>query len=136
MFIDPVRDPIRERFAWRIASALDGDTLKASAEIFLGRHDFSSFGSPTSEKGTTVRTVTKSEWKKKPNGEWQYEVRADAFLYRMVRRLVFIQVAASQGRCSVKEIQPALKGQGRLPAGLAPAHGLTLTNVEYGSHYA
>ncbi len=131
LFHAPVRDPLRERFAWRVPSAMDGETLNRAAETFLGIHDFVSFGSPTTEKGTTVRTVTKSEWRKRPNGEWQYQVRADAFLYRMVRRLVYIQVAVSQGRCSVKEIQLALKGQGRLPAGLAPATGLTLVNVEY-----
>lgn len=133
LFIDPIRDPLRERLAWRLNFAVDAESLKRTAEIFLGTHDFASFGSPTSEKGTTLRTVTKSEWRKKPDGEWQYEVRADAFLYRMVRRLVFVQVAASQGRCSVKEIRLALKGQARLPAGLAPANGLTLVNVEYGS---
>ena len=133
VFHDPVRDPLRERFGWRMSFAVDGESLKRTAEIFLGTHDFASFGSPTSEMGTTVRTVTKSEWRKKPNGEWQYEVRADAFLYRMVRRLVFVQVAASTGKCSVKDVQSALKGQGKLPAGLAPANGLTLTNVEYGS---
>ena len=110
---------------------VDGESLNRAAEIFLGTHDFASFGSTTSEMGMTVRTVTKSEWRKKPDGEWQYRVRADAFLYRMVRRLVYIQVASSQGRCSVKEIQLALKGQGRLPAGLAPANGLTLVNVEF-----
>ena len=134
VFHDPVRDPLRERFGWRMSFAVDGESLNRTAEIFLGTHDFASFGSPTSEMGTTVRTVTKSEWRKKPNGEWQYEVRADAFLYRMVRRLVFVQVAASTGKCSVKDVQSALKGQGKLPAGLAPANGLTLTNVEYGSH--
>lgn len=133
LFCEPIRDPLRERFAWRLWPRPDGDALKQNAEVFLGTHDFASFGSPTSEKGTTVRTVTRSEWRRKQNGEWQFEVRADAFLYRMVRRLVFVQVAVAQGRCSVKEIQLALKGQGRLPAGLAPAHGLSLIDVEYGS---
>jgi tRNA pseudouridine38-40 synthase len=134
LFCEPIRDPLRERFAWRLGTALDGDALKHNAEIFPGTHDFAAFGSPTSEMGTTTRTVTRSEWRQKPNGEWQFEVRADAFLYRMVRRLVFVQVAAAQGRCSVEEIRLALKkGQGRLPAGLAPAHGLSLHDVEYGS---
>jgi tRNA pseudouridine38-40 synthase len=133
LFQDRLRDPLRERFAWRIPSAMDGECLGQTAQILLGTHDFASFGSPTSDKGTTTRTVTRSEWRKKPDGEWQYEVRADAFLYRMVRRLVYVQVAASQGRCSVKEVELALKGRGKLPAGLAPANGLTLMNVEYGS---
>lgn len=133
LFSDTFRDPLRERFAWRLSTPLDGDALKQNADIFLGTHDFAAFGSPTSEKGTTVRTVTKSEWRRKPDGEWQFEVRADAFLYRMVRRLVFIQVSLAQGKCSVEDARLALSKQTRLTAGLAPAHGLTLVNVEYGS---
>ena len=133
LFCEPIRDPLRERFAWRLWPRLDGDALSQTAEVFLGTHDFASFGSPTSEKGTTIRTVTESEWRRKPNGEWQFEVRADAFLYRMVRRLVFVQAAVAQGRGLVEEVQLALKGQAKLPAGLAPAHGLSLIDVEYGS---
>ena len=133
LFCENIRDPFRERFAWWVWPEMDGDALIRNAELFLGTHDFAAFGSPTSEKGTTIRTVTRSEWRKKRDGEWQFEVRADAFLYRMVRRLVFVQVAASQGRCSVEDIQAALLGRGKLPSGLAPAHGLTLINVTYGS---
>lgn len=133
LFCEPIRAPLRERFLWRVWPPVDGEALKQNAGIFLGTHDFAAFGSPTSEKGTTVRTVTESEWRKKPDGEWQFEVRADAFLYRMVRRLVFVQVSAALGKVPVKEVRHALKGQGRLPAGLAPAHGLTLVEVEYGS---
>lgn len=133
LFCEPIRDPLREKFAWRVHPPVDGDALKQNAGIFLGTHDFAAFGSPTSENGTTVRTVTKSEWRKKPDGEWQFEVRADAFLYRMVRRLVFVQVSLAQGKVSVDEVRHALKGRGKLPAGLAPAHGLTLVEVEYGS---
>lgn len=133
LFCEPIRDPLRERFAWRLWPKPDGDALRRTAQVFLGTHDFAAFGSATSEKGTTTRTVTKSEWRRKPNGEWQFEVRADAFLYRMVRRLVFVQVAVAQGRCSAQDVRLALKGHGKLPAGLAPAHGLSLIDVEYGS---
>lgn len=133
LFYDLARDPLRERFAWRLAVPLDGNALVRNAGLFLGTHDFAAFGSPTSEKGTTVRTVTRSEWRKKPHGEWQFEVEADAFLYRMVRRLVFIQVALAQGKCSVDDVHLALTRHEKLIAGLAPAHGLTLVAVQYGS---
>ena len=134
MFFDPIRDPLREKFLWRTWPDVDGDALKQNASIFLGTHDFAAIGSPMKPKGTTVRTVTKAEWKKMPDGEWQFEVRADAFLYRMVRRLVFVQVSVAQGKCSVEKVQHALSKQGVLLAGLAPAHGLTLVEVKYGSH--
>ena len=69
----------------------------------------------------------------KPAGVWQFDVAADAFLYRMVRRLVFVQVAVAQGRCLRDAVLRALdRGvAGELPAGLAPAHGLELMQVDY-----
>ncbi len=134
LICEQIRDPLLEKFVWRVWPAVDGDALKRNASIFLGKHDFAAIGSPTTPKGTTVRTVTKAEWKRTPDGEWQFEVQADAFLYRMVRRLVFVQVSVAQGRCSVEKVQHALSKQGKLLAGLAPAHGLTLVDVTYGSH--
>ena len=134
MFFDPIRNPLREKFLWRAWPDVDGDALIQNADLFLGTHDFAAIGSPMKPKGTTVRTVTKAEWKKMPDGEWQFEVKADAFLYRMVRRLVYVQVSVAQGRCSVEKVQHALSKQGQLLAGLAPAHGLTLVEVTYGSH--
>jgi tRNA pseudouridine38-40 synthase len=77
--------------------------------------------------------VKKAEWCEMPDDEWQFEVEADAFLYRMVRRLVFVQVSVARGKCSIEEVQQALVKKSKLPAGLAPAHGLTLVEVSYGS---
>ncbi len=133
LICDPIRDPLREKFVWRVWPAADGDALRKNAGIFLGTHDFGAMGSATTPKGTTVRTVTKAEWKKMPEGEWHFEIEADAFLYRMVRRLVFVQVSIAQGRCSVEKVGHALIKQGKLLAGLAPAHGLTLVEVKYAS---
>ena len=137
LFCQPLRDPIRERFAWRVSSGLDENVLVSSAKIFPGTHDFSAFGSPTTPNGTTVRTVIGSEWTQVEEDEWHYEVRADAFLYRMVRRLVFVQVALAQGKVSAEKIACSLAEQApagersEIPAGLAPAHGLTLVEVTY-----
>ncbi len=130
LFCDPVRDPLRERFAWRVWPAVDGKVLNEVASIFLGKHDFAAFGSPTSPRGSTVRTVSLSAWTES-DGEWQFQVKADAFLYRMVRRLVYVQVKAAQGRLFVEQVRRALETQARLPAGLAPAHGLSLVEVTY-----
>lgn len=139
LFCQPLRDPLRERFAWRVYPAVDISLLEQTAQLFLGTHDFFAFGSPTTPRGTTVRTVTKAAWTQTGGDEWQFEVQADAFLYRMVRRMVFLQVAAAQGKVSVEVIarslaeQAAAESRSVLPAGLAPAHGLTLTAVEYRS---
>jgi len=81
--------------------------------------------------------VLKAEWTQTKKDEWHFDVQADAFLYRMVRRLVFVQVAAAQGKVSVDVISDAftnstkVKSRSEIPAGLAPAHGLTLVEVTY-----
>jgi tRNA pseudouridine38-40 synthase len=137
LFCQPVRDPIREHFAWRIISDFASDILAETARLFLGTHDFAAFGSPTTPKGTTVRTVMNASWTQPEKDEWHFEVRADAFLYRMVRRLVFVQMAVAQGKVSAEAIADALANPApagtrtELPAGLAPAHGLTLVEVTY-----
>lgn len=138
LFCQRVRDPIRERYAWRVWPPVSGDALAATAKLFLGTYDFSAFGSPTGSKGSTVRTVLKAEWSPLEEDEWHFEVQADAFLYRMVRRMVFVQVAVAQGKVPAEDITHALEEQAsaepgtkKVPAGLAPAHGLTLVEVMY-----
>jgi tRNA pseudouridine38-40 synthase len=137
LFCQPFRHPLRERFAWRIWTSIGGAALADAAQLFLGTHDFSAFGSPTTPRGGTVRTVMKAEWSQtEEDGTWHFEVQADAFLYRMVRRLVFVQVAVAQGKVSAEAIAHSLAQQSpagteNLPAGLAPAHGLTLVEVAY-----
>jgi tRNA pseudouridine38-40 synthase len=137
LFCQPLRDPIRERFAWRVWPGVDADLLTNAAKLFLGPHDFSAFGSPTTPTGGTVRTVMKAEWMQAEQDEWHFEVQADAFLYRMVRRLVFVQVAVAQGKLASEAIARSLAQQAKagsgseIRAGLAPARGLTLVEVMY-----
>jgi tRNA pseudouridine38-40 synthase len=141
LFCQPLRDPIRERFYWRVWPEIKIELLAKTAQLFLGTHDFSAFGSPTTPRGSTGRTVMKAEWTQAGQDEWHFEVQANAFLYRMVRRLVFAQIAVAQGKVSAEAIAHSLANQDSagtrsetlpsVPAGLAPAHGLTLVEVNY-----
>jgi tRNA pseudouridine38-40 synthase len=130
----PLRDPLRERYSWRVWPEVSGQALDLIARVLVGRHDFAALGTATSKDGTTVRTVSASSWSS-VDDEWHYTVTADAFLYRMVRRMVFVQVAVAQGRSSTAAVAAALAdargAASGLPAGLAPAHGLTLAEITY-----
>lgn len=136
LFCQQVRDPLREKFAWRVWPQVNGEALKETAALFIGQHDFAAYGTPPRAGGSTLRTVMNAFWQAKDD-EWHFEVRANAFLYRMVRRLIFVQVALAQGKISVEAIARSLAGQvegserSELPAGLAPAHGLMLVEVTY-----
>jgi tRNA pseudouridine38-40 synthase len=136
LYCADVRDPLRERYAWRVWPAVTD--LTALAEIWPGTHDFAAFGSPPRKGGNTIRMVISSGWQHQAD-EWTFEVRANAFLYRMVRRLVYTPVAVGQDRLSAKTLRLALndrpeirqEAQDQIPAGLAPACGLTLVEVSY-----
>jgi tRNA pseudouridine38-40 synthase len=136
MFCQQVRDPLREKSAWRVWPEIDSDALHEVAPLFVGQHDFASYGTPPRAGGSTVRTVMNTSWQIKDD-EWHFEVQANAFLYRMVRRLVFVQVAVGQGKISVDDVAGSLAEQAdgldrsEPPSGLAPAHGLTLVEVTY-----
>ncbi|MFN8403493.1 MAG: tRNA pseudouridine synthase A [Anaerolineales bacterium] len=80
LFCDALRNPIRERFAWRVNHALDDELLKQVSRALIGAHDFSSFGSATTPKGTTVRTVKKAQWHRIAKDQWRFDVEADAFV--------------------------------------------------------
>lgn len=131
IFSQPLRNPLRERYIWRVWPLLDENALHHVASLFLGQHNFSAFGSPPKRGNSTIRTVMKSSWRL-AGDEWTFEVEADGFLYRMVRKLVHTQVAVGQGRISAQAIVDALGGMPRgIPGGLAPANGLTLVEVTY-----
>lgn len=131
VFFQAERDPLRERYAWRVWPEPDIEKLQTCAQLFNGEHDFSAFGTPPKEGGVTIRQVFESGWLEKEDG-LVYEVRANAFLYHMVRRMVIIQVEVGQGRLDVSEAKAYLKGiPGEMVPGLAPPHGLFLEEVVY-----
>jgi tRNA pseudouridine38-40 synthase len=130
-----LRHPLKDLTSWRIWPPVDLDTLNGVAGLFVGQHDFGAFGTPARKGASTVRKLAKSRWASAPSG-LRYEVVADGFLRRMVRRLVYVQVAVGQGRCSANLVWRTLREGDRglgLPAGLAPPQGLTLMEVRYGT---
>jgi len=131
LYCQPLRDPLRDRYLWRQWPAPDDTALQAAAQLLIGKHDFAAFGTPPRPESSSVRTVMKAEWHNLGD-EWIFEVQADAFLYHMVRRLVFVQMAVGQGKFSAQGVAEMLQGRAQVvPAGLAPANGLTLVEVTY-----
>jgi len=127
----PTRDPLAERFAWRIWPALDDAAIRAACPVLLGEHDFRAFGPAPRKDGGTRRTVFRSEWQTEGGGR-TYRIEADAFLYRMVRRIVSALVSVGRGDVGPEVLMSLLEDPARRWQGsLAPAHGLCLDAVIY-----
>jgi tRNA pseudouridine38-40 synthase len=136
IFCQPVRDPLRERYAWRVWPPADFEKLQRVSVSLLGTHDFAAFGTPLRAGGSTVRTVTSASWRvdhvSQEVPEVEFEIIANAFLYRMVRRIVYTQIAIAQGSLEEGVLVQNLEWPPMTPLqGIAPAQGLTLTRVFY-----
>jgi len=131
IFCQSYRDPLRERYAWRVWPAVDCEELQQAASFLPGRHDFAAFGTPPRTGGTTERVVSEAGWQS-AGDRLTFEVVANAFLYRMVRRLVSTQVAIAQGFFPREIMTNCLSGREvELVQGLAPPQGLFLVEVIY-----
>lgn len=141
---DPVRDPLRERYAWRTHERLNVQAMQAAAERLIGERDFGAFGSSPRDsradgyRGHTVRTMLQAEcgWRTPagdaPPDEVECRFTANAFLTGMVRRLVGTLMLVGAGRVSVDDFQRILEARAKAHPGiLAPAQGLCLTGVHY-----
>jgi tRNA pseudouridine38-40 synthase len=132
VYVSPVRQPLRDRYAWHIESVLDVDAMNEAARGLLGEHDFAAFGSPTSDTKNTVRQVIRAGWSAGSQNTWVFTIEANAFLYRMVRRIVNALVKVGRSRLTKADVAEALasRDQDRI-TGLAPACGLCLVDVKY-----
>jgi tRNA pseudouridine38-40 synthase len=132
LFTRRMRDPLKERYAWRVWPELDVERLQEAARPLVGEHDFNAFGAPTQPDGSTTRVVHHSAWQVMGGGDLVYEIVANAFLYHMVRRLVYALVAVGHGRYGTDALQAHLNAPPAKPIqGLAPASGLHLVEVIY-----
>jgi tRNA pseudouridine38-40 synthase len=126
----PVRSPITQRYAYCYPKPLDEEAMDRACYCLLGTHDFLPFGWPPRGENT-VRTVYRARcWRV---GAFVYiDLEADAFLRRMVRRIVANLLLVGNGELSVEGFAGLLMLKDRrTPAVDAPAQGLCLIRVNY-----
>ena len=72
LFCSGVRDPLRERYAWRVWPAVND--LQPLSDNWLGKHDFAAFGTSPRSGGSTIRNVLSASWQPQvgvcPGGCW------------------------------------------------------------------
>lgn len=131
MYICDSRDALLERFYWRIWPAPEADILKDVVNGIIGTHDFRRLGCEVNgEEKSTSKTIDSAKWELLDDRRLIFRIRAQSFLYHMVRRIVFIFVKIGQGRIEPVDLNTNTDFA-ELPAGIAPANGLFLEKVIY-----
>jgi tRNA pseudouridine38-40 synthase len=107
--------------------------MRAAARALPGTHDFSTFRAADCEAPHPLRTLRELELHEE--GEvLSIEVEGTAFLKHMVRNIVGSLVEVGRGKRPPGWVAEVLAAKDRTLAGpTAPAHGLTLVEVTYGS---
>ncbi|MFU8873699.1 tRNA pseudouridine(38-40) synthase TruA [Micromonospora sp. SL4-19] len=124
-------EPLRRKDTLAWPRPLDLTALNAAAAGLVGEHDFAAY-CRRKENATTLREVTRLDWRREPDGILVATVRADAFCQNMVRSLVGAMLVAGDGRRPVEWPASLLTRRERSSeVTVAPAHGLSLVEVGY-----
>lgn len=130
LYWQSARDPLRDRYAWRLDRKPELSLMQASANDLLGEHNFIAFGKALKEDGTTIRRIYSADWVEEEDG-MSFTIIGNAFLYHMVRRIVYVLVRIGLGELPVETVRIGLENLSTGIVSLAPARGLTLEAVTF-----
>ncbi len=119
-------------YSWYVGGyPIDLNLLEQCASMLMGEHDFQSFCKSNSEVGHFRCIVEDAQWYKS-GSSLVFRIRANRFLYGMVRALVGTMVDIARGHRPTTDMQRILDAKDRSLAGMAaPARGLFLEEVLY-----
>ena len=150
--IGPMCDPTQHRTVWYIGHAdqCNIDMIRNASQCLVGQHDFNAFtGAPRSKSDVIKRqsgqynttcyieaiNITKRTdvWTNQNTiSTYTVHIIGDRFLYKMIRFMIGAMIAVGKGQLSIDDIHDMLLiGQRRKEFECAPAHALTLHDVQY-----
>ncbi len=131
----PYRNPFTCDKVWQLKKPLSEEGLRRmalGAEKIHGTHDYSSFMAAGSKITDATRTVYSCSAARETDGTITLRIRADGFLYNMVRIITGTLVDIAYGAFSPEQMEDIILAKDRTAAGkTAPASGLYLNEVTY-----
>lgn len=128
------RNPFEHNRAWHYPRPITDEAFAAmqtAAKGFIGKRDFAACMASGSKVQSTVRHVMDASVEREGN-LITFRVRADGFLYNMVRIMVGTLAEVAEGHISAESIPARLDSLNRQSFGrTAPAEGLYLNRVFY-----
>lgn len=124
-------DPTRRNDSLFYYGRLNVDAMNEAASYLVGPHDFKSFCAVNHDAKTTIRTIY-SAIVDKEGDMITFQITGNGFLYNMVRIIAGTLIEVGKGRIKPEDIKKIMEARDRQKAGpTAPAHGLTLVEIEY-----
>jgi tRNA pseudouridine38-40 synthase len=125
---------MQDKLSW-IIKPLNVNRMQRAANYLVGKHDFSSFQASGCQALSPVRTIKHIKLNQKGNYIF-LEIKANAFLYNMVRNIVGSLIPIGQGEAEIDIMLKILLAKDRKQAGItAKPNGLYFIDVEYDPKY-
>jgi tRNA pseudouridine38-40 synthase len=123
--------PHELRYAWQIWRRPRVEVLNAMAAALLGETDCSTFATPKDSSESRCRFISHARFQ--PEGDTLvFEIRANAFLWKMVRSVVGSLLHYEEKGATVADFAAVAASRDRALAGpTAPPQGLFLWRIEY-----
>jgi tRNA pseudouridine38-40 synthase len=130
IYQSPVAHPFLSQLTW-VFRPLDVQAMQAVLPSLLGEHDFSAFRAARCQASTPVRHLQSFELQQEGH-ILRFTLKANAFLYHMVRNLIGTVLEVGWGNRSAQWPREVLQSCDRRKAAkTAPAAGLSLVRVGY-----
>lgn len=120
-----------KNYEWQYKKPLNIIAMREAAIHIVGKHDFRSFMTTGPEMETTVREVFSLDIEE--DGDYiRIYIKADGYLYNMVRIITGTLVHVGEGRIKPEDIPGIIEKKDRSYAGpTAPPQGLALYEIYY-----
>ncbi|MGD2169185.1 MAG: tRNA pseudouridine(38-40) synthase TruA [Chlamydiota bacterium] len=133
IYNDSILPPFLRNYRLHVPQKLDIELMKQAVKKFEGIHDFTSFSNRGSNDNERVKNIT-SAFVTQRNNEVIVHLRADGFLYKMVRNIVGCLLQVATHKLSIQAIEDIFAAKDRRSApSTVPANGLFLMEVLYPS---
>lgn len=127
----PVGDVFMRKYACRIETSLDIESMREPAGLLTGTHDYISFCGNRHFKKSSVRTVSEIHVEQLGN-KITLSFTGDGFLQNMVRILAGTLIEVGLGKRAASSMVDIIHAKNRDAAGMtAPPEGLFLKEVRY-----
>ena len=123
--------PLLGPYTYHFGGTLDREAMAGACGAFVGKHDFSAFRVKGGAEESKVRDVLECEMTEPVADLLCLRVRANAFLYRMVRIIAGAIKDVGEAKMGPADLERNLQGAARPCADPLPACGLFLWKVAY-----
>ncbi|MBN9413287.1 MAG: tRNA pseudouridine(38-40) synthase TruA [Candidatus Paracaedimonas acanthamoebae] len=116
---------------WFIKCPLNIEMMQQAANLFIGKHDFTTFRASECQATSPIRTLNSFKITQEGNLIF-FQVSALSFLHHQVRNMVGSLKLIGEGKWTPETLKQALEAKNRQAGGpTAPPDGLYFTSVRY-----